>query len=69
MTRDPRTDPQPGDELRGDGVSRRVFQRNGERVLIVGPGTRYWMRLDRWQAWCEKSRAEVSEKLPKGDGG
>lgn len=57
MTRDPRIDPQPGDELRGNGQIRCVVKREGDRVSIEGPGTRYWMRLDRWQAWCEKSSA------------
>jgi hypothetical protein len=33
MTRDPRSDPQPGDELRGAGQIRRVVKREGEKVL------------------------------------
>jgi hypothetical protein len=61
MTRDPRTDPQPGDELRGNGQIRRVVIREGNRLLVEGPRTRYWMRLDRWQEWCEKSRAEAAQ--------
>ena len=60
MTRDPRSDPQQGDELRGGGQSRRVIRREGERVLINSRNTRYWMRVDRWQAWCEKSGAEAA---------
>ena len=62
MTRDPRSDPQSGDELRSNGVIRRVFEREGERLLIDGPRTRYWMRVDRWREWCKNSRAEASEK-------
>jgi hypothetical protein len=67
MTRDPRTDPQPGDELRDTGQIRRVVKREGERILVEGPRTRYWMRLDRWRRWCEKSGAGVAESAkPEG---
>ena len=64
MTRDPRSDPQPGDELpqqRRD--SAHVFKREGEKLLIRdGPRTRYWMHVDRWREWCNNSRAEASQK-------
>jgi hypothetical protein len=62
MTRDPRTDPQPGDEVRVDDLIRNVIARDGERVFVHGPRTHYWMRLGRWQKWCEKSWAMVVAK-------
>lgn len=62
MIRDPRSNPQPGDELRGDGQSRRVIRLDGDRVLISGPQKRYWMRVDRWQAWCQKSGAVAKQE-------
>jgi hypothetical protein len=62
MTRDPLSDPQPGDELQSNGVIRGVFKREGEKLLIDGPRTRYWMRVDHWREWCNNSRAEASQK-------
>jgi hypothetical protein len=58
MTRDPRTDPQPGDELRGGAIMRRMLKREGGKLLIQSEHRRYWMRVDRWREWCEKSGAE-----------
>lgn len=60
MTRDPRSDPQPGDEMRGGCYIRKVVRREGDKVLIEGFNGRYWMRVDRWQEWCEKSGAEAA---------
>ena len=57
-TRDPRIDPQPGDEVRDIGIIRRVVRREGEKLLIQGLRT-YWMRVDTWQKWCEQSGAEA----------
>jgi hypothetical protein len=63
MTRDPRTDPQPGDEVRIDGsIVRRVLKREGSKLLIENFGTgfnHFWVRVDTWQKWCETSGAEV----------
>jgi len=43
MTRDPRTDPQPGDEVRdSSGELRRAVKREGDKVLVEGWGKRYW---------------------------
>ena len=36
MTRDPRSDPQPGDELRIDNVIRRMIRRKGDMLWIDG---------------------------------
>jgi hypothetical protein len=41
--RDPLTDPQPSDELRGMGQIWRVLKREDLRVMVSGPGTRYWI--------------------------
>jgi hypothetical protein len=62
LARDPRADPQQGDQLRGDGHTRHVLKRDGAMLLISGGMTRYWMRVDRWQRWCEKSGAETAAK-------
>ena len=58
-TRNPRTDPQPGDELRGVTIIRRVIKREGEELLIQSEHTRYWVRVDRWQRWCQRDDAVV----------
>ena len=59
-TRDPGSDPQPGDILRGDGKIRRVIKRDGEILICETGGKRYRMRVGSWRAWCEKSGATVS---------
>jgi hypothetical protein len=59
MTRDPRIDPRPGDELRAGAIRRRVVKREGGELLIQSEHTRYWVRMDRWQRWCEKGGADV----------
>ena len=59
MTRDPRTDPQPGDELRSGTIMRRVVKREDGELLIQSEHTRYWVRVDRWQRWCEQGGAEI----------
>jgi hypothetical protein len=56
MTRDPQTDPQPGDEVRNGAVIRRVIERAGEKLLVEGWGQRYWIQVQTWQKWCEQSR-------------
>jgi hypothetical protein len=66
MTRDPRTDPQQGDELRGADFMRRVIRRKGDMLLIHSGKKRYHMRVDRWREWCEKSGAEAGGKIPEG---
>jgi hypothetical protein len=35
-----------------------VIRRQGNRLLIDNAQARYWMRVDHWQEWCEKSGAE-----------
>jgi len=60
-SRDPRIDPQPGDEVRDTGNIRHVIRREGDKVYIRGVRgywmRGYWMRLDNWQKWCEESGA------------
>jgi hypothetical protein len=53
MTRDSRTDPQPGDELRGGAIMRRMLKREGGKLLIQSEHRRYWMRVDRWRVLRE----------------
>ena len=60
MTRDPRTNPQPGDEVRNGATIRRVIKRDTENLLIEGWGQRYRIKLKTWQGWCEDRRAEVA---------
>jgi hypothetical protein len=52
-------DPQQGDQFRGDGHTRHVLKRDGAMLLISCAKTRYWMRVDRWQKWCQQSEAVV----------
>jgi hypothetical protein len=59
-TRDPRSDPQPGDEVRNRDVIRRVLKREGERVLIQKWGQRYWASVESWKKWCEENGAEIA---------
>ena len=60
--RDPRTDPQPGDEVRVGNVIRRVIERDGERVFIHALRTHYWMRMDRWQQWSNHIDSVVAKE-------
>jgi len=53
-TRDPRIDPQPGDEFRAGSVFRRILKRDGERLLIERWGQHYWIEVKTWQKWCEE---------------
>ena len=58
-TRNPRIDPQPGDEVRNGTIMRRVIKRDGRELLIQTEHTRYWVRVDRWQRWCEQGGADI----------
>ena len=58
--RNPREDPQPGDILCGSGQTRRIIVRTDSKVLIDGGFSRYWMRMERWRAWCEKNAVTVA---------
>ena len=62
MTRDPRTDPQPGDEVRVDGKIRRVIERHGDMLRCETFGIRHKIRLERWREWCEKSGTQTAKK-------
>jgi hypothetical protein len=65
MTSDPISDPQPGDEMRGGCYIRKVIRREGDKVLIEGWKTHYWMRVDRWREWCEKNGAQAAPASAK----
>jgi hypothetical protein len=59
--RDPRIDPQPGDEVRGDDmVIRRVIRRKVDMLWCETWKRCYRMRLDTWQKWCEQSGARAA---------
>jgi hypothetical protein len=57
LTRDPRTDPRPGDELRFNGQVRRVIRREGDLLYCQDGAIRYKIRLLGWQGWCARSGA------------
>ena len=67
-TRDPRTDPQPGDEVRNGDTIRRVIERDGVKLLVEVWGQRYWMQVKGWQKWCEELGTEVTMNDPDSDG-
>jgi hypothetical protein len=63
VTRDPRFDPQPGDEmLSATGELRGVVRRDGESLLCQDGAMRYRITLKRWMAWCEKNGAKPLAK-------
>jgi hypothetical protein len=56
MTRDPRTDPQPADELRGlGGQTRRVIRRDGDNLWCQDGPMRYKTTVQRWRAWSTEN--------------
>ena|SRR6266478_5335729 len=56
--RDPRMDPQPGDELLGlDGRLRKVLQREGNNLRCQDGVMRYTTTVQRWkEQWGKKSK-------------
>ena len=59
MTRDPRTDPQPGDVIEGGTQKLLVLKRTSDMVLVDGGSSAYWISVERWQQWCEEIDAKV----------
>jgi hypothetical protein len=55
MTRDPRTDPQRGDEVRIAGLLRRVVRVDDEIVWCQSGDRRHMMLLSRWRKWADSS--------------
>ncbi len=52
-SRDPRIDPQAGDEVRGvDGQLRNVIRREDDLLWCQDGAMRYRTTLQRWQEWC-----------------
>jgi hypothetical protein len=39
---------------------RRVLKHAGDKLLIQSEHTRYWVRVDRWQRWCQQGSAEIA---------
>ena len=58
IARDPRVDPQPGDELLGRGQLRRVVRREGNELWCQDGAIRYKTTVQGWQEWCRKSAEE-----------
>jgi hypothetical protein len=52
ISRDPRIDPQRGDEMRCGGLIRRVIRRDGAMLWCRSGGIPYRIRLQLWQKWC-----------------
>ena len=59
MVRNPRIDPQPGDELRFGGLIRQVVRREGRMLWCHSGGLPYPMTLLLWQ----KAGRETIERL------
>jgi hypothetical protein len=59
MTRDPRSDPQPGDELRVSGQLRTVMRREGDELWCQDGAIRYRTTVERWRQWCEEGGAQA----------
>ena len=58
MTRDPRTDPQPGDKMvTAAGEVRTVLRRDSETLSCQDGVMHYSVTLRRWTVWCEKNSA------------
>ena len=53
--RDPRTDPQPGDEVRVSGQLRSVIRREGEALWCKDGAISYKTTVQRWRERCAKS--------------
>lgn len=61
MTRDPSTDPQPGDNVRGlDGQLRSVIRREGNALWCQDGAVRYTTTVQRWKEWCSGAASEPS---------
>ncbi len=60
LTRDPRIDPQRGDEMRCGGLLRRVLRREGEMLWYRSGGIPYQFRLQQWQKWYTAPRPNLT---------
>ena len=56
--RDPRTDPQPGDDVRVSGQLRSVIRREGDALWCKDGAISYKTTVQRWKEWCGKSAKE-----------
>ena len=61
IRRDPRTDPQRGDEMRCGGLIRRALRRDGAMLWCRSGGMPYPIRLQVWRKWCS-----VPAPMPSG---
>ena len=51
VTSDPRTDPQPGDEICVGGQIRRIIRRDGDYLWCQDGAVRYKTSVQRWNEW------------------
>jgi hypothetical protein len=64
MSRDPRTDPQEGDEIRigsADGELRKIIGRDDDVVRCLDGVMRYRIKLKKWQRWCLENDVVVTK--------
>lgn len=55
VTRDPATDPQPGDVALAGDQTRRVLKVRGGKLFIQATRTRFLINLPTWREWCRKT--------------
>jgi hypothetical protein len=65
VPRDPIANPLRGDEFKDGRYIRRVIDRTGDMLRISsGNGGDYWMSVERWKEWCERTGAKPTEMMP-----
>lgn len=62
MIRDPRIDPQPGDEVRAAGRKlRKIVARDDDVERCLDGAMRYKIELTNWQRWCQENNVVVTK--------
>ena len=61
LTRDPRIDPQQGDEVRAGDEVRQIIGRDDDIVRCIDGVMRYRIKLSRWQKWCHDNNVIVTK--------
>ena len=71
MTRDPRTDPQPGDIFRDplEDFPRKVLKREVGWVLLeIGANNHVWVKLATWRKWSAQERIVMALVVSNQEG-